>query len=249
MRQSGRSPETMRPFAAQIDYLKHAEGSVLVSIGDTRVVCTCSVEDKVPPFLINKNQGWVTAEYGMLPRSTSTRSQREAARGKQSGRTQEIQRLIGRCLRSVVNLSLLGSRSLIVDCDVIQADGGTRTASVTGGFVSLALAVSNLMGRRLLEFSPLLDFVAATSVGMMGETPCLDLDYAEDSQAAVDMNLVMTGKGRFIEIQGTAERAPFSDDQLQKLLALGAQGIRELVRHQRDALEGRVDLKRLFPVA
>jgi ribonuclease PH len=249
MRQSGRSPETMRPFVAQIDYLKHAEGSVLVSIGDTRVVCTCSVEDKVPPFLINKNQGWVTAEYGMLPRSTSTRSQREAARGKQSGRTQEIQRLIGRCLRSVVNLSLLGSRSLVVDCDVIQADGGTRTASVTGGFVSLALAVNNLIGRRLLEFSPLLDFVAATSVGMMGETPCLDLDYAEDSQAAVDMNLVMTGKGRFVEIQGTAERAPFSDDQLQKLLALGAQGIRELVRHQRAVLEGRVDLKRLFPVA
>jgi ribonuclease PH len=239
----------MRPFTAEIDYLKHAEGSVLVSIGDTRVVCTCSVEDKVPPFLINMNQGWVTAEYGMLPRSTSTRSQREAARGKQSGRTQEIQRLIGRCLRSVVNLSLLGSRTLIVDCDVIQADGGTRTASVTGGFVSLALAVHNLMGRRLLEFSPILDFVGATSVGMIGETPCLDLDYAEDSQAAVDMNLVMTGKGRFVEIQGTAERAPFSDDQLQKLLALGTQGIRELIRHQRAILESRVDLKRLFPVA
>jgi ribonuclease PH len=249
MRPSGRSPETMRQFGIEIDYVKHAEGSVLVSIGDTRVICACSVEDKVPPFLINMNQGWVTAEYGMLPRSTSTRSPREAARGKQSGRTQEIQRLIGRCLRSVVNLPLLGSRTLIVDCDVIQADGGTRTASVTGGFVSLALAVSNLMGRRLLEFSPLLDFVAATSVGVIGETPCLDLDYAEDSQAAVDMNLVMTGKGRFIEIQGTAEKAPFSDEQLHQLLTLGAQGIRELVHSQRAALEGRVDLKRLFPVA
>jgi ribonuclease PH len=249
MRPSGRSPDTMRQFAVEIDYLKHAEGSVLVSIGDTRVVCTCSIEDKVPPFLINMNQGWVTAEYGMLPRSTSTRSPREAARGKQSGRTQEIQRLIGRCLRSVVNLSLLGSRTLIVDCDVIQADGGTRTASVTGGFVSLALAVNNLMGRRLLEFSPLLAFIAATSVGMIGETPCLDLDYAEDSQAAVDMNLVMTGKGRFVEIQGTAEKAPFSEDQLQRLLVLGAQGIRELVRHQRAVLESRVDLKRLFPIA
>jgi ribonuclease PH len=178
MRPGGRSPEIMRQFGIEIDYVKHAEGSVLVSIGDTRVICTCSVEDKVPPFLINMNQGWVTAEYGMLPRSTSTRSPREAARGKQSGRTQEIQRLIGRCLRSVVNLPLLGSRTLIVDCDVIQADGGTRTASVTGGFVSLTLAVNNLMSRRLLEFSPLLDFVAATSVGVIGETPCLDLDYS-----------------------------------------------------------------------
>jgi len=249
MRPSGRSPETMRQFGVEIDYLKHAEGSVLVSIGGTRVVCTCSVEDKVPPFLINMNQGWVTAEYGMLPRATSTRSPREAARGKQSGRTQEIQRLIGRCLRSVVNRSLLGSRTMIVDCDVIEADGGTRTASVTGGFVSLVLAVNNLMGRKLLEFSPLIDFVAATSVGMIGETPCLDLDYAEDSKAAVDMNLVMTGKGRFIEIQGTAEKAPFSEDQLQRLLALGAQGIRELVQQQRAILENRVDLKRLFPVA
>jgi ribonuclease PH len=248
MRAGGRSPETMRQFGIEIDYVKHAEGSVLVSIGDTRVICTCSVEDKVPPFLINMNQGWVTAEYGMLPRSTSTRSPREAARGKQSGRTQEIQRLIGRCLRSVVNLPLLGSRTLIVDCDVIQADGGTRTASVTGGFVSLTLAVNNLMSRRLLEFSPLLDFVAAASVGVIGETPCLDLDYSEDSQAAVDMNLVMTGKGRFVEIQGTAEKAPFSEDQLKQLLTLGAQGIRELVQHQRATLEGRVDLKRLFPV-
>jgi ribonuclease PH len=248
MRPGGRSPEIMRQFGIEIDYVKHAEGSVLVSIGDTRVICTCSVEDKVPPFLINMNQGWVTAEYGMLPRSTSTRSPREAARGKQSGRTQEIQRLIGRCLRSVVNLPLLGSRTLIVDCDVIQADGGTRTASVTGGFVSLTLAVNNLMSRRLLEFSPLLDFVAAASVGVIGETPCLDLDYSEDSQAAVDMNLVMTGKGRFVEIQGTAEKAPFSEDQLKQLLTLGAQGIRELVQHQRATLEGRVDLKRLFPV-
>jgi ribonuclease PH len=237
MRPSGRSPDTMRQFAVEIDYLKHAEGSVLVSIGDTRVVCTCSIEDKVPPFLINMNQGWVTAEYGMLPRSTSTRSPREAARGKQSGRTQEIQRLIGRCLRSVVNLSLLGSRTLIVDCDVIQADGGTRTASVTGGFISLALAVNNLMGRRLLEFSPLLDFIAATSVGMIGETPCLDLDYTEDSQAAVDMNLVMTGKGGIVELQGTAEGEPFSKAELAKMLALGEKGIRALVQKQKDVLK------------
>jgi ribonuclease PH len=249
MRASGRAPDELRPIRITRGFTRHAEGSVLVEFGDTRVLVTASVDDGVPSFLRGKGEGWVTAEYGMLPRATSTRTPREAARGKQSGRTQEIQRLIGRCLRSVVNRSLLGSRTMIVDCDVIEADGGTRTASVTGGFVSLVLAVNNLMGRKLLEFSPLIDFVAATSVGMIGETPCLDLDYAEDSKAAVDMNLVMTGKGRFIEIQGTAEKAPFSEDQLQRLLALGAQGIRELVQHQRAILENRVDLKRLFPVA
>jgi ribonuclease PH len=238
----------MRQVSVAIDYLKSAEGSVLIDVGNTRVVCTCSVESKVPPFLVNMNQGWITAEYGMLPRSTSTRTAREAARGKQSGRTQEIQRLIGRCFRSVVNLSLLGTRTLIVDCDVIQADGGTRTASVTGGFLSLVLAVDNLLNRRLLEFSPIVDFIAATSVGILEESACLDLDYAEDSKAAVDMNLVMTGSGRFVEIQGTAEKAPFSQEQLQSLLALGAQGIRDLFARQRGILEGRVDLKRLFPM-
>ncbi len=248
MRAGGRSPEMMRPVSVALDYVKHAEGSVLISVGDTRVVCTCSVDDKVPPFLINMKQGWVTAEYGMLPRSTSTRTAREAARGKQSGRTQEIQRLIGRSFRSVVNLSLLGTRTLLIDCDVIQADGGTRTASITGGFLCLALAIDNLMNRRLLEFSPLLDYVAATSVGVFGEIPCLDLDYAEDSNAEVDLNLVMTGKGRYVEIQGTAEKSAFSDEQLQLLLSLGAKGIRDLVQCQRRVLEGRVKLERLFPV-
>jgi len=247
-RAGGRGPQTMRPVSVALDYVKHAEGSVMMSVGDTRVVCTCSIEDRVPPFLVGMNQGWITAEYGMLPRSTSTRTAREAARGKQSGRTQEIQRLIGRSLRSVANLSLLGTRTLLVDCDVIQADGGTRTASITGGFLALALAIDNLMNRRLLEFSPLLDSVAATSIGIIGETPCLDLDYSEDSGAAVDMNLVMTGKGRYVEIQGTAEKSAFSDEQLQALLSLGAQGIRDLVQQQRRSLEGRVKLERLFPV-
>ncbi len=247
MRPSGRSPETMRDIRIDLDYTKHAEGSVLIAIGETRVVCTCSVEEKVPPFLNQKNQGWVTAEYGMLPRATTTRSPREAARGKQSGRTVEIQRLIGRSLRAVVNLSLLGARSLLLDCDVLQADGGTRTASITGGFVALALAVQNLMNRRLLEYSPLVDFVAAASVGIIERDPCLDLDYAEDSRAEVDMNLVMTGNGRFVEIQGTAEKDPFSSEQLQSLLSLGQRGILQLIELQRQALESRLDLKRLFP--
>jgi len=248
LRPSGRQPEQLRSLRITRHYTKHAEGSVLVEFGDTKVLCTATVEEQVPGFLKGHGQGWITAEYGMLPRSTSTRSPREAARGKQSGRTQEIQRLIGRCFRSVVNMPLLGSRTLIVDCDVIQADGGTRTASITGGFLALVLAVDNLIGRRLLEFSPIIDFVAATSVGVLGETACLDLDYAEDSKAEVDMNLVMTGTGRFVEIQGTAERAPFSQEQLQALLALGAQGIQELVQCQRGILESRVNLKRLFPL-
>jgi ribonuclease PH len=183
----------------------------------------------------------------MLPRSTTTRSAREAARGKQSGRTVEIQRLIGRSLRSVVNLSLLGTRTLTVDCDVIQADGGTRTASITGGFMALALAVSNLMARNLLQFSPVLTFVAATSVGIVDGLPCLDLDYVEDSRAEVDMNLVMTGNGRFVEIQGTAEKSAFSSEQLQALLALGTAGIQSLVADQKATLANRIDMKRLFP--
>jgi ribonuclease PH len=248
-RPNGRSPEALREVAIEVGYTKHAEGSVLITIGDTRVLCTCSVEDKVPPFLNHANQGWVTAEYGMLPRATSTRTPREAARGKQSGRTQEIQRLIGRSLRSVVNLSLLGNRTLLVDCDVLQADGGTRTASITGGFLALAVTIDNLMNRKLLQFSPLTDFVAATSVGILGDAPYLDLDYSEDSKAEVDMNLVMTGKGRFVEIQGTAEKTAFTNEQLAALLRLGTQGIQLLVERQKQQLAKRGDLKRLLPLA
>ena len=247
MRLNGRNPDSMRDLHIEINYTRHAEGSVLITIGGTWVICTCSVEDRVPPFLTRMNQGWVTAEYGMLPRSTTTRTQREAARGKQSGRTVEIQRLIGRSLRSVFNLSLLGTRTLLVDCDVIQADGGTRTASITGAFIAVSLAVSRLMARKQLEFSPLLDFVAAASVGVIRGVPCLDLDYAEDSGAEVDMNLVMTGKGRIVEIQGTAEKTPFSREQLDHLQQLGSQGIQQLIELQKTTLEGRTDLKRLFP--
>ncbi len=239
MRLNGRKPDSMREIRIELDYTKHAEGSVLISIGDTRVLCTCSIEDKVPPFLYQANQGWVTAEYGMVPRSTNTRSPREAARGKQSGRTVEIQRLIGRSLRSVVRLPLLGKRSLLIDCDVIQADGGTRTASITGGFLALSLAIHGLLERRLLEYSPIVDFVAATSVGIVDAAPCLDLNYEEDFRAAVDMNLVMTGSGRYVELQGTAEKQPFTAEQLQMLLALGAQGIEQLIRAQKSALEAR----------
>jgi ribonuclease PH len=237
----------MRDVQIELGYTKHAEGSVLICIGETRVVCTCTVEDKVPPFLNKANQGWITAEYGMLPRSTNTRTIREATRGKQSGRTVEIQRLIGRSLRSVANLPMLGIRSFLIDCDVLQADGGTRTASITGGFIALALAVRGLMERRLLEYSPLQDFVAAASVGIVNGVACLDLDYAEDSGAAVDMNLVMTGNGHFVEIQGTAEKTAFSQEQLQSLLTLGESGIRQLIERQKASLSAKCDLKRIFP--
>jgi ribonuclease PH len=238
----------MREVRIDLDYTKHAHGSVQISIGDTRVLCTCTVEDKVPPFLNRMNQGWVTAEYGMLPSATTTRSAREAARGRQSGRTIEIQRLIGRSLRSVVNLSLLGTRTLLIDCDVIQADGGTRTASITGGFLALASSVAKLMDRKLVPFSPLQDYVAAISVGIIDGTACLDLDYGEDSKADVDMNLVMTGKGQYVEVQGTAEKTPFSSEQLKQLQLLGAQGIGQLVQLQKLMLEPRTDLRRLFPL-
>jgi ribonuclease PH len=237
----------MRGIRIEPDFTRHAEGSVLICVGDTRVVCNCTIEDKVPPFLNKSNQGWVTAEYGMLPRSTNTRTVREATRGKQTGRTVEIQRLIGRSLRTVLNLPLLGQRSLLIDCDVLQADGGTRTASITGGFIAMALAVKILMERRLLEYSPMIDFVAATSVGIINGTPCLDLDYSEDSGAAVDMNLVMTGGGRFIEIQGTAEKTAFTQGELQSMLSLGSQGIRQLIEQQKSVLASRADFKRLFP--
>ena len=249
MRAGGREADQIRDVRIDLDYTKHAEGSVLISIGHTRVLCTCSVEDKVPSFLTNMNKGWLTAEYGMVPRATTTRTVRESSRGRQSGRTMEIQRLIGRSLRSVLNLSLLGNRTLWIDCDVLQADGGTRTASITGAFVAVGLAIQQLMTRRLLEFSPLLDFVAATSVGIVQGAHCLDLDYGEDSKAEVDLNLVMTGKGRFVEIQGTAEGNPFSQEELQAMLDLGAVGIRQLVERQREALAGRANLKQLLPVA
>jgi len=247
MRPSGRNHDTMRDVRIDMDYTKHAAGSVQITLGDTRVLCTCTVEDKVPPFLNHMNQGWITAEYGMLPGATTTRSAREAARGKQTGRTIEIQRLIGRSLRSVVNPSLLGTRTFLIDCDVIQADGGTRTASITGGFLALAAAVIKLMDKKLLPVSPLQDYVAATSVGICNGTACLDLDYREDSRAEVDMNLVMTGQGRYVELQGTAEKTPFSPEQLSELQQLGAQGIRQLIQLQRSTIELRTDLKRLFP--
>jgi ribonuclease PH len=248
MRPSGRTNDSMRDVRIDLDYTKHANGSVQISVGDTRVICTCSVEDKVPPFLNHMNQGWITAEYGMLPSATNSRSAREAARGKQSGRTVEIQRLIGRSLRSIANLSLLGTRSLLIDCDVIQADGGTRTASITGGFLAMSLAIIKLMDKKLLPFSPLQDCVAAVSVGIVAGDVCLDLDYREDSKAEVDMNLVMTGSGNYVEVQGTAEKTPFSLDQLGQLQQLGSQGIRQLVQMQKSMLEPRVDLKRLFPL-
>ncbi len=248
MRPSGRNHDSMRDVRIDLDYTKHADGSVHIAVGDTRVICACTVEEKVPPFLNHMNQGWVTAEYGMLPSATTTRSAREATRGKQSGRTVEIQRLIGRSLRSIVNLSLLGSRTFLIDCDVIQADGGTRTASITGGFLALASAIAKLMDRKLIPFSPLQDYVAAVSVGIIDGIACLDLDYREDSRADVDMNLVMTGSGHYVEVQGTAEKTPFSSEQLGQLQQLGAQGIGQLIRLQKSMLEPRTDLKRLFPL-
>ena len=217
-------------------YTKHAEGSVLVQFGDTHVLCTATVEERVPPFLKESGRGWVTAEYGMLPRSTNTRTDREAARGKQSGRTQEIQRLIGRSLRAVVDLASLGPRTVQLDCDVLQADGGTRTAAITGAFVALHDALDWLGERGLIRSRPLRDFVAAISVGMHQGRPVLDLDYAEDAACGCDMNVVMTGAGNFVEVQGTAEGEAFARAQLDELLALAERGVRELIAHQRSAL-------------
>jgi ribonuclease PH len=236
MRPSQRKPDELRPVAIDRHYTRHAEGSVLVAFGDTRVICTASVEEGVPGFLRGRAQGWVTAEYGMLPRATHTRTDREAARGKQSGRTQEIQRLIGRSLRAVTDLEKLGERTVKLDCDVIQADGGTRTASVTGAFVALHDAVGTLLERGVLAASPIRDFVAAASVGLLEGVPVLDLDYAEDSGCDTDMNVVMTGSGGFVEIQGTAEGKPFSAAQMDALLALAKRGIAELIARQKAAL-------------
>jgi len=233
-RLDNRAADAIRLTRLTPHFIKHAEGSVLVEVGDTRVVCTASVEERVPPFRRNSGKGWVTAEYGMLPRSTSTRSQREASAGKVGGRTQEIQRLIGRSLRAVTRMEELGERTVWVDCDVIQADGGTRTASITGGFVALALAVRRLRDQGVLARLPLADYVAATSVGVVNGDALLDLAYEEDSRAEVDMNVVQTGDGKLIEVQGTAEGAPFDRAALIALLDLAAVGIRELNRLQRE---------------
>jgi len=235
-RPNGRRAAELRPVRIQRRYTKHAEGAVLVEFGDTRVLCTASVEERVPAFLKESGRGWVTAEYGMLPRSTNTRTEREASRGKQSGRTQEIQRLIGRSLRSVVDLTLLGGKTIHIDCDVLQADGGTRTAAITGAFVALHDALSFLKGKNLLQRWPIRDHVAAVSVGVANGTPMLDLDYSEDSACGCDMNVVMTGAGRFVEVQGTAEGEAFSRAELDRLLELAAGGIVELVQHQKKSL-------------
>ena len=235
-RPSGRAPGDLRPVRITRGYTKHAEGSVLVEFGDTKVLCTASVEERVPPFLRDRNQGWVTAEYGMLPRATNTRTDREAARGKQSGRTLEIQRLIGRSLRAVTDLVPLGQRTIQVDCDVIQADGGTRTASITGAFVAVHDAVEKLRAAGLVTSAPIRDFVAAVSVGVYRGEPVLDLDYAEDSACDTDMNVVMTGAGGFVELQGTAEGQPFTRAEMNALVGLAEKGIRELIALQRAAL-------------
>ena len=235
-RSDGRTPADLRPTRMTPGFVMHAEGSVLIEAGRTRVICTASVEDRVPPFLRNSGKGWVTAEYGMLPRATSTRTQREASAGKVGGRTQEIQRLIGRSLRSVTRMAELGERTIWIDCDVIQADGGTRTASITGGFVALVLALKRLKETGVLRSIPVQDHVAATSVGVVGGTPMLDLAYDEDSRADVDMNIVKTGDGRFIEVQGTAEGPPFERAALDSLMELADAGIRELVALQRQIL-------------
>lgn len=231
-----RAPDALRPLRLQRQFTRHAEGSVLVAFGDTQVLCTASVEEKVPAFLKGRGQGWVTAEYGMLPRATHTRGSREAAVGKQSGRTQEIQRLIGRSLRAVTDLSALGERQVTLDCDVLQADGGTRCASITGAMVALADAVAGLKARGLVTGEPIRDFVGAVSVGVVGGIPCLDLDYGEDSACETDMNVVMTGSGGFVEVQGTAEGSPFTRGQLDQLLALASRGIADIIARQRAAL-------------
>jgi ribonuclease PH len=236
MRPSKRQPEQLRDIRITRRYTRHAEGSVLIECGETRVICTASIDDKVPPFLKGKGRGWLTAEYGMLPRSTNTRGDREAARGRQSGRTQEIQRLIGRALRAVVDLAGLGERTLQIDCDVIQADGGTRTAGITGAFVAVHDAVSHMLGKKLIAASPLLDFVAAVSVGVYQGTPVLDLDYDEDSACDTDMNIVMTGSGGLVEVQGTAEGKPFTRAEMNAMLDLAQEGIQQLIAAQKAAL-------------
>ncbi|KAF0205253.1 MAG: ribonuclease [Gallionellaceae bacterium] len=237
MRPSQRQPNQLRSIRITRHYTKHAEGSVLIECGDTKVICTASVEERVPPHKKGSGEGWVTAEYGMLPRSTNERMGREAAKGKQSGRTQEIQRLIGRSLRAVVDLGKLGERTIQIDCDVIQADGGTRTASITGAFVALHDAVTGLMNKGLVKETPLKDFIAAISVGIYEGSPVLDLDYVEDSACDTDMNVVMLGNGKFVEVQGTAEGHAFSREEMDVLLELAKAGIGQLIEMQRTALK------------
>lgn len=243
-RPDGRQADETRVPRITTNYLPHAEGSVLIEMGQTKVLCAASVEDRVPLFLRNKGVGWITAEYAMLPRSTAQRTQRESTRGGPSGRTHEIQRLIGRSLRAVIDTTMIGERTITLDCDVIQADGGTRTASITGAYVALVLAIRRLMREGKIKRSPVLNEVAAISIGILENTPLLDLNYAEDSKAEVDMNVVCTGDGRFIEIQGTAEREPFSHDQMTQMLALASKGINELVLLQRKAVALELDNKK-----
>jgi len=236
MRKDGRSPAQMRPVRMTSGFISQAEGSVLIEVGRTRVICTASVEEVVPPFLKNQGKGWVTSEYSMIPRATSTRTARESTTGKRSGRTQEIQRLIGRSLRTAIDLEKLGERTIWLDCDVIEADGGTRTASITGAFVAMSLAINKLRTAGAITQNPVRGFVAAVSVGIIAGVPMMDLNYVEDSSADVDFNLVMTDKDEFVEIQGTAERNPFSSSKLNELLDLGRQGVQQLIRLQRETL-------------
>ena len=233
MRIDQRQPAQMRPVKVQTDYLLTAEGSALIEVGNTRILCAASVEETVPPFLRGSGKGWVTAEYSMLPRATATRTAREISKGRPSGRTMEIQRLIGRSLRSVIDMGMLGERSIILDCDVLQADGGTRTAAITGAYIALSSAIRQLVKFGALKKSPIRDFVAATSVGLIRGTPILDLCYEEDSQADVDMNVVMTGSGKFVELQATAEKTAFDDAQMSEMLALARSGIQQLVAIQK----------------
>ncbi|MBP0723921.1 ribonuclease PH [Bacillus sp. RG28] len=236
-RSDGRATNELRPIEMITNYTKHAEGSVLICVGDTKVICNATVEDRVPPFLRNSGKGWISAEYSMLPRATQERTMRESTKGKVTGRTMEIQRLIGRALRAVVDLEALGEKTIWIDCDVIQADGGTRTASITGAFVSMMLAFDKLVKSNKLKTYPVTDYLAATSVGILPEIgPVLDLYYVEDSTASVDMNIIMTGEGRFVELQGTGEEATFSREELNELLALGEQGVKELINIQKEVL-------------
>ncbi|AUS28208.1 ribonuclease PH [Paenibacillus jamilae] len=235
-RSNGRNGDELRPMKLTAGVNKYAEGSVFIEVGETKVICTATVEERVPPFMKGQGKGWVTAEYSMLPRATHSRNQREAARGKLTGRTMEIQRLIGRALRSVVNLQALGERTITLDCDVIQADGGTRTTSITGSFVALAIAVNKIAIQHKLPVFPITDFLASVSVGVVGDKALLDLNYEEDSKAKVDMNLVMTGSGKYVELQGTGEESPFDRHELDQLLSLGEQGILQMIERQKEVL-------------
>lgn len=242
MRSNGRTSEQLRPIKITAGTNKFAEGSVFIEVGDTKVICTATVDEKVPHFMKGQGRGWVTAEYSMLPRATQTRNQREAARGKLTGRTMEIQRLIGRALRSVVDLQALGERTITLDCDVIQADGGTRTTSITGSFVAMAIAIDKIAQQHRLPVFPITDYLASVSVGVVGQEAMLDLNYEEDSKAKVDMNIVMTGSGEFVELQGTGEDRPFSRKELDELLSLGERGVLEMIKLQKEAL-GPIALK------